>query len=267
MDSQKTEGDETQAYQAMKAAFNLRTVEQQASYLLPHIQSTMRILDLGCGTASITVGLAKLVPQGSVVGVDISHDMLAWAESTVSQSGVSNIELVQDNALQYLSKQEPESFDIVHMHQVLLHLPEPVAVLRQIRTVLRNGGILAARDNAARVWHPYNAGIDMSQIIFERMSRASRTDPLAGKRTHVWANEAGFEWSKMLHSAAGWHISDAEEKRVWSEGAMISLRKPAMNGRFATEEELNEVRDGWHEWAKTEGSWWAGLDGEILCWK
>ena len=38
---------------------------------------------------------------------------------------------------------EDASFDVVHAHQVLQHLQDPVAALRELRRVLRPGGTLA----------------------------------------------------------------------------------------------------------------------------
>lgn len=58
--------------QQSQAAFNQRSAAEYATHLLSHIRPHHRILDVGCGPGSITLDLAKLVPEGHVVGVDIN---------------------------------------------------------------------------------------------------------------------------------------------------------------------------------------------------
>lgn len=55
-----------------KTLFNRRTPQTHAAHLLLHMQKHHRTLDVGCGSGSITVGLAELVPEGEVVGIDIN---------------------------------------------------------------------------------------------------------------------------------------------------------------------------------------------------
>ena len=55
-----------------QVVFNRRTAEACAAHVLPYIKPHFRILDIGCGPGSISLDLARLVPEGSVVGVDIS---------------------------------------------------------------------------------------------------------------------------------------------------------------------------------------------------
>ena len=70
---QTSHEDNTHSYDKMKDAFAERTAEDCATHLLPHLKPHYRILDVGCGPGSITVGLARYVPQGSVVGVDVNE--------------------------------------------------------------------------------------------------------------------------------------------------------------------------------------------------
>jgi predicted RNA methylase len=61
----------------IEAAMVARSADTYADFLLPHLQPDMIVLDLGCGQATISIGLSETVPNGRVVGVDIDRYDLA----------------------------------------------------------------------------------------------------------------------------------------------------------------------------------------------
>ena len=61
----------------IEAAMVARSANTYADFLLPHLQPDMIVLDLGCGQATISIGLSETVPNGRVVGVDIDRYDLA----------------------------------------------------------------------------------------------------------------------------------------------------------------------------------------------
>ncbi|OGE56259.1 hypothetical protein PENARI_c003G11259 [Penicillium arizonense] len=123
-----------------------RTAQNSAPHLIPHIQPTHKILDVGCGPGSISVSLAKLVPGGSVTGVEYVSDPLSGARALAQAEGVTNITFQEGDihALPF----EDGSFDIVHAHQVLQHIADPVLALREMRRVVKRGGIVSCRESA-----------------------------------------------------------------------------------------------------------------------
>src|SRR4029434_5444906 len=117
-----------------------RTVENSAAYLLPHLRPGLRLLDVGCGPGTITAGFAPRLAPGTVLGIDASAEVIDAArrdhpDVTFSVADVYDLGL------------EDASWDVVHAHQVLQHLADPVAALRERRGVVRPGGIVAARDS------------------------------------------------------------------------------------------------------------------------
>ena len=68
------------------------------------------------------------------------------------------------------------SFDVVHAHQLLQHLANPVAALREMRRVCAPGGIVAARDAdyAAMTWHPPSAAISRWLALYHEVARVKR---------------------------------------------------------------------------------------------
>src|SRR5215467_7322601 len=67
-----------------------RTAEHVAGFLLPHLGAGIRLLDCGCGPGSISVGLARVVAPGEVVGIDIEATQVEAAQKRAHELGVSN---------------------------------------------------------------------------------------------------------------------------------------------------------------------------------
>jgi ubiquinone/menaquinone biosynthesis C-methylase UbiE len=112
------------SYNKMWSVFDERRAEEFAAHLVPHLKRHHRILDIGCGRGSITIDLAGLVPDGSVLGIDIQPTLIDIATARATQRNISNIEfkVMDANVLESLPS---ESFDVIHAHQVLFHLSRP----------------------------------------------------------------------------------------------------------------------------------------------
>lgn len=118
-----------------------RTVENSAPHLVAHLRSGQRLLDLGCGPGTITVDLAARVAPGDVVGIDPAEEVIerARANAAAADGGTPpNVRFEVGDA--YGLTFDDGSFDVVHAHQVLQHLTDPVAVLREAHRVLAPGG-------------------------------------------------------------------------------------------------------------------------------
>ena len=110
---------------------------------LPRATSSLRALDLGCGTANLGIRLARL--GFHVTLFDPSQPMLDVAIRAAQQAGVmETISLQAGDAGQIADLFEAESFDLVLCHNVLEFLEDPSAVLRSAARVLRSSsGILS----------------------------------------------------------------------------------------------------------------------------
>src|SRR5579875_3486177 len=116
-----------------------RTAENSAAYLLPHLAPGTSVLDVGCGPGTITVDLARLVAPAPVVGLDRSAEALAAAAS-LDDHGVAFV-AGELTGLPF----DDDTFDVVHAHQVLQHVEDPVAALAEMARVCRPDGLVAAR--------------------------------------------------------------------------------------------------------------------------
>ncbi|MDH6588311.1 SAM-dependent methyltransferase [Streptomyces sp. SAI-133] len=170
-----------------------RTAANSAAYLLGSLKPHMRILDIGCGPGTITADLAALVPGGRVTGVDHAAGILDQARATAAARGLTNVDFaVADvHALDF----PDDAFCVVHAHQVLQHVGDPVQALREMKRVTRPGGLIAVRDSdyAAMTWYPATAGLDDWLDLYRRVARANGGEPDAGRRLKSWALRAGAD--------------------------------------------------------------------------
>jgi SAM-dependent methyltransferase len=123
---------------------------QQSAYLEPLTETILResglvegmsVLDLGCGTGGSSHVAARIVgPKGRVVGLDRDEATLRVARDFAAGVGLPQITFVGGTPD---SVRFPDKFDAVMGRFVLIHQPEPLAVVRQALSFVRSGGIVA----------------------------------------------------------------------------------------------------------------------------
>lgn len=260
-----------------------RTAESDAGFLIPHIKKTDKILDVGCGPGTITLGLAKYASEGSTIGIDISPEVLEKArafasESNAHDSGPGSIIFEEANILQRLPYLD-DTFDIVFSAHVFGHLPMPdlpLQALAEMRRVLKPGGILATRDAASQ--HAYPSSLDLDRLWVERFEQAVNkgkpaVDP-TGPNMPALVARAGFdaEGGKVRVSGGTLVYSSPQERRWLAKriagqlGEGDAFRKSWLEAGIS-EGEIRETINAVKTWSETEGAWHGSLQCQILVWK
>jgi SAM-dependent methyltransferase len=248
-----------------------RTVENSAAYLRPHLRSGMQLLDVGCGPGTITRELSELVgPTGRVVGIDAAAEVLEAAASALGRHAPEDQSNLHFEVGDVMALAFPnETFDVVHAHQVLQHLSDPVSALREMRRVTRPGGIIAVRDADydAMTWFPQLVPLDAWLRTYQAVAQGGGLQPNAGRRLLSWAHEAGL--SGITCSASVWCFATAEDRAWWgglqADRILYSgVAKEAVAKGIATAEELTTMSQAWLTWADHDDAWFAVLHGEIL---
>jgi ubiquinone/menaquinone biosynthesis C-methylase UbiE len=244
-----------------------RTAENSAAYLLGHLSPGQRLLDVGCGPGTITIDLAARVAPGPTVGVDADHGVLARAAEAAAAARV-DVSFRTGDA--YALDAEDASFDVVHAHQVLQHLGDPVAALSEMRRVCAPGGVVAARDAdyAAMTWAPAEPALDRWLALYRQLARLNGGEPDAGRHLLGWARRAGFP--DVRPGASVWCFATPEDRAWWAETwatriTESSLAVQAVDRGLATGPELAALAEGWMRWASSPDGWFTVLHGEILC--
>jgi SAM-dependent methyltransferase len=245
-----------------------RTVDNSAAYLVPHLAVGLDLLDVGCGPGSITIDLARRIAPGQVVGIDREEEPLAIARAEAQAAGLANVRFANGDA--YRMDFQAACFDVVHAHQVLQHLADPVAALREMRRVRRPAGVVAARDSdyAAMTWYPADPRLDRWLALYERVARANGGEPDAGRHLLSWARAAGF--AEVVPTASVWCFATPDDRAwwggLWADRVTDSaFADHALERGGSDRAELETIAAGWRDWAAAPDGWFTVLHGEIVC--
>ena len=175
-----------------------RTAEVDASILLPHLRSGMRLLDTGCGPGTITAGLDLGVAPGETIGLDVVPEVLERAREHCQQRQVDNVRFVEGNV--YALDFPDASFDVVYANQLLQHLTDPTAALREMHRVLKPGGLACVRDSDYATMCPspkFDEFLEWNQL-YHAVCYANQAEPDAGRELPRWFRAAGFSDLELL---------------------------------------------------------------------
>jgi ubiquinone/menaquinone biosynthesis C-methylase UbiE len=265
-----------------------RTAENSAGYLLGELRPGMELLDIGCGPGTISIDLAARVAPGRVLGLDREAQVIEQAERFLSESNACNAGNAGDsgdsgnagnagNARNvsfvvgdvYGLELEDDSFDVVHAHQVLQHLTDPVKALNEMRRVLRPGGQVAVRDSdyGAKIWAPQDERLDRWMALYHLVTKANNAEADAGRFLPGWVRAAGF--GDIRVSSSTWTFADPETCRWWGElwadrVQLSSFAEQAVGYGFADAAELASIAEAWRRWSVDPGAMIVIIGVEVL---
>lgn len=230
--------------------FDDRTLAHDYRTLVPVLRSGMRVLDVGCGTASITKDIAGVVSPGLVVGIDNTSGFI---ETGQAQHGdISNLQLLYIDLFQY----KPETpFDLIvsaRTLQWLSHVPEAVA---HMVSMLRTGGTLSVLDyNHTEVeWNPEPpASMKKFYSAFLRWREESGMNNRVGDELAPIFRDAGLESIEVLpadeHHVRG-DVNFHFRLAIWNKVA--GLRQIVDEGYIAENDRLLAVEE-YSRWIENE---------------
>ncbi len=169
-----------------------RSAANNAAHLLPKLSSGMRVLDAGCGPGTISMGLADAVAPGEFIGVDIEESQVEMASAAASAGGHENAEFQVADALNLPF--ESDSFDVVHAHATIMHVPDANAAVAEMMRVLKPGGIISSRDMilSSCFTEPKHGDFDNAWHVFGKLLSANGGHPEMGKEIKGVLHAAGF---------------------------------------------------------------------------
>lgn len=157
------------------------------------IAGGMHVLDFGCGVGDVSLMVGGLVGgHGSVTGIDIDPEALAIGTARAKEEGLDHVRFVQADLGAFEAERH---YDAVTARHILIHTPDPVALIRRARCFVHPGGILAFQEydlsfsapkfNDLPVWATCANAI---AALFERAGLPVH----AGALLYTWFLEAGL---------------------------------------------------------------------------
>ena len=228
-----TERYSQRANPAFEAIMALRTLTKEGAFFRPHLHPGMRVLDVGCGPGSMTLGLAEAVAPGEAVGVDFQPSQVAQAQALSASRGIINTRFEVANA--YELPFPDDSFDAVFAQALLWHLREPLHALAEMRRVLRPGGIVGVRecDWGGRIHAPATPLLEQWYGLTVKIRQHNGGDPFIGRHLRGLLIEAGF--ARPEASVSVWSAGTPEEVQLCA-----AFLKAQLNGFAST-----ALAEGW----------------------
>jgi SAM-dependent methyltransferase len=229
----------------------------------------MRVLDVGCGPGSITLGLAAAVAPGPVAGVDVEPRQVAAARARAAARGVANVrfEVADTRRLPF-----PDGgFDAVFASTLLEHLPDPGGALRAFRRLLAAGGLLGVVDRDLGAWlvAPTTPLLDRYRAHYLRLREHNGASPYYARHQRRLLAEAGFARTEggVRASVYGTRAATAQVARVQA----VQLREPAfsavaLRNGWAGQADLDAMHDELLRWGDRDDGLWVYTLCTALAW-
>jgi ubiquinone/menaquinone biosynthesis C-methylase UbiE len=147
------------------------------------------VLDVGCGPGAVLTRLRELVPAGALIGVEPDAELAALARARVPEAEILA------GSVERLPLADG-SVDVALARYLFQHLSDPVAAAREVRRVLRPGGLLAAIEVDGQLWGLAEPSFPEVAEIHAKIWLAQRGrggDRMIGRRLPRILAEAGFE--------------------------------------------------------------------------
>ncbi|XP_033762624.1 uncharacterized protein LOC117344083 [Pecten maximus] len=115
------------------------------------------ILDLGSGEGCVTRALSKRFPDADIYGVDYSEIAITKANAIAKSEGVKNVKFLKEDATSMPADWNGK-FDWVIMFDLLHDLPDQANVMKEVKRVLKDGGVVSITDPDVHSSHKGNVG-------------------------------------------------------------------------------------------------------------
>ena len=231
---------------------------KQRTYELMQIRAGQNVLDVGCGPASDTIELGRLVgPEGQVFGVDHDPEMVAEAERRAQEAGVAawvEHRLADSAALPF----ESGAFDSCRSERLLQHLPEPAPTVSEMVRVTKRGGLVLLLDTDWGSGSFDTVETDIERRLARAHAEVAANNGYAGRQLYRLLKQQGLV-DVSIEIYPNWSTDYGFCRRVTIQP---DVERAALEAGVVTEEELNRLHAA-YEQADAEGAFF-GCANQML---
>lgn len=239
--------------QQANTIYNQRTLEQDYRTLKSALKPGLRVLDVGCGTGSITKDIAELVgPTGYVVGID--HTASFISEGKSQYADVANLEFIYADILNF---QTDEKFDLIVSARTFQWISTLDRAIEKLKSLLKPNGQVSILDynHEAITWTPK---IPAAMQNFYNMFLMWRKD--AGMNNRIGYDiidifaEHGFEEIEVFNADEHYERifpAHVEKLKIWSK---VAASKQMVEEGYVSEQERLDAIESYNHWVDKEAT-------------
>jgi SAM-dependent methyltransferase len=248
-----------------------RSAGDYADFLIPHLTPQSQVLDMGCGSGTISLGLAEVA--GHVIGIDLDEDEEEFSDARryAVEHAIGNVEFRVGDV--YSLDLPDDGLDACLCHSMLETLDRPVDGLRGIGRTLKPGGVLGVacvEYGGLILAGPEEPILRRFYAIRERLWQLENLDPYRGRELRGLMISAGFEGviattKYVCHGTSeavrSFGLDRAEDCRDdWYASS-------AQEHGLATVDDLEAMEEAWTNWSESPEAYAAFAWCRALGWK
>lgn len=190
---QITKDEYSFGYQKGVLEYLIYRAQKSFDFILPYLKPDIEVLECGCGAGTVTFEIAKKVISGCVIGIDINKDQIDSNNKKVDESNINNLKFEVANILEL--PYQDNSFDVVYMQALIVHIKNPMNAIREVHRVLKSEGQVLLREpimDRAIIIPEEPLLLEAIELI-QRAISSYGGDSSIGRKLWPLVNEAGFK--------------------------------------------------------------------------
>lgn len=232
---------------------NYRSLEKDYATLIPLLKEGMRVLDVGCGTGAITLGIAEKVGKiGQVIGLDSSEHLIKEGKALFELP--NNLELIAGDLFSYAPV---EKFDLIVSARVLQWLNNPKAALAKMKTLLKPNGQISILDynHEELEWTPEPPkSMQQFYAAFLKWKKEAGMNNRIAEDLPSYFEELGFKAIESVNANEVYKRGNPNflpKIGIWTKVAESRGLQMQRDG-YVTNELRLEAIEAYNEWIKTD---------------